>query len=419
MSNILSAIVVQFGPHFAKNIAPLKTYFTLDPGWTINPTHWGLLQTAVSIPCAIFPWVVGRYVDRALSAQTALTLSLIIVCVGQIVFIIAVKDNLFSFALFGRFVFGIGEGLTSSLPGCIAVKFIPRNKMFAIGLTASFHALAVGLSKATLAPVALHTSYVWALFLSFIMCLLSLLLSVFVVPVKVVNRVKRTQSVHQIKLPLDFWIVAAIHLLFSSSHRLFGHIDAPFLQEKLGHSASVAGYTSSLTELIAFVVAPILGAILDRHCPLHALPTLLLLAAVGGFVAYGVLAMPGISVTSAEICLVLIGVVNGVTPTVLKAVVAETVSAKQSATAFGVYESSEAMGVIGGSVMIGLVVERAPEQHYDTCIPLFSVLLLISCILASVLLVRGRIYASLKFREFSTVQHEIEVCKSLSRRGWG
>lgn len=387
LQSIFTGIVVQFGPHFAKNIAPLKSYFSADPGWEINATKWGLLQTAVSVPCALFPWIVGHYVDRVLSARMVLFLSLLSTCIGQLVFIIATMDHLFDYALVGRFVFGIGEGLTSSLPGFIAVRYIPHRKMFAIGLTASFHALAVGLSKASLAPVANAYSYVTSLELSLLMCFVSLVVGSCCMPANKPENTPHQSYGRPGILPLDFWLVSSIHLLFSSAHRLFGHIDAAFLQEKLGQSASVSGYISSIAELVAVIVAPILGIVLDKYCSLHTLPTLLLGTAVTGTVAYGILGLDNDSLLTTETCLVLIGIVNGITPTVMKSVVAESVHGSMAATAFGIYESAESFGVIVGSVLIGIAVERASE-HYQVCVPVFSSLLAIASLISLILLIR-------------------------------
>ena len=182
---MVTAMAVQFGPHFAKNIAPLKQYFSADRGWEISGSRWGMFQSAVSLPCALFPWWVGRSVDSKIPARIALAAALLITCIGQLVFIIATKDHLFYFAMMGRVIFGIGEGLTSSIPSYIAVRYLPNHTMFAIGLTQSFHALAVALSKASLAPVANFChSYVWALVLSLMACGASFLVGSVLVPVR-------------------------------------------------------------------------------------------------------------------------------------------------------------------------------------------------------------------------------------------
>ena len=403
MSSILTAVAVQFGPHFAKNIAPLKLYFSSDPDWAVNATSWGLFQSAVTLPCLIFPWLIGYAVDRNLPAHKALISALVFACIGQVIFIIATSDRLLDFALFGRFVFGIGEGLTSALPGYIAVRFTPEHKLLAIGLTQSFHALAVALSKASLAPIANYfESYIAALFMGLFMTIFSLAVcvkwgargtrmpkprfeQVCNSPGSVQRRICCQGSPG--KLSLDFWLVAMMHLLFSSAHRLFGHVDAPFLGTKFGHSLAGAGLASSITEFVAVIIAPFLGNALDKYCTVHTLPIMLVIAACVGAFGYGLIAMIDQSAFGVEVSLVMIGTVNGIAPTVMRSVIPETVHESAIATAFGVYEATESVGLFIGSILVGFVAERAHDD-YSSVVPAFSFLLVLAALLAVFLVVR-------------------------------
>ena len=401
IQSIATAVTVQFGPHFAKNIAPLKLYFSSDPQWSINAADWGLFQTAVTVPCAIFPWLIGHSVDKNVHPKTILVAALVFSCIGQLIFIIAVRDRLYDFSLLGRFVFGMGEGLTSSLTGYIAVRFAPRHKLFAIGMSQSFHALSVALSKATMAPIANYwASYVASLIVALLLCAISLTAACVWSPKE--YRPTRPEDTCNSpatisrkiccqgppgKLTVDFWIVAIMHLLFSSAHRLFGHVDAPFLGDKFGHSLSGAGYASSVTEFVAVMIAPFLGAMLDRYCTVHTLPVMLVGAAAVGAIGYAIIGYESVGMAGLEVGLVMIGIVNGITPTVMRSVIPETVHDSVTATAFGVYESSESIGIAVGSVIVGMVAQRAHDD-YSACIPVFSGLLVLAGALACGLVVK-------------------------------
>jgi MFS family permease len=411
-SSLITAICVQFGGHFAKNIAPLKTFFSADPNWTISTTEWGMFQAAVVLPCTVFPWLLGHAVDGTGDPKSVLVSALIIVCIGECMFILASKSHLFTSALVGRFVFGIGEGLTSSLSVFMAARYVPKYKMTAIGITQAFHSLAIASSKASLAYIANACgNYLYSLIVSLIVCGLSLLAGIlwrpytrrnmsvqvcdgtfpegdpFISPRSEYTRARLCCQGRPGKLTMDFWLVAIIHLLVSSSHRLFGHIDAAFLREKFGHTTAVAGGVSSITEFVAVLVAPILGFTLDSYCTIHTLPTLLLIASCGGGIAYSILAWGTCNDTGLSVVLVVIGIVNGITPTVMKSVIPETVHENVLATAFGIYESSESVGVVFGSVGIGFLAELY-DGKYDICIPMFGSGLMLAAFLSVILTTR-------------------------------
>jgi hypothetical protein len=272
--------------------------------------------------------------------------------------------------------------------------------MLAIGVTQAFHGLAVGLSKATLAPIArVCGNYIAPLMVSLGFCVLSLLyflkwknLSPPSIADHETCESPRSQHLKVCcqgppgKLTIDFWIIALMHLLIASSHRLFGHIDAAFLGIKFRQSPSGAGFLTSLTEVISVFLSPLLGLYLDRRRTIFTLPFLLLIGTIAGSVGYGMLAF-ATGGFSLEIGLTLVAIVNSISPTVLKSVVPETVHDSVLATGLGVYESMESAGVLTGSLLIGAAAARSGDD-YSTCVPVFVVLLLIACCLSIALLVR-------------------------------
>lgn len=401
MQSFVTAIIVQFGPHFAKNIASLKDLFSSDPGWNINASSWGMFQAAVTFPCAIFPWLIGRRVDSRIPAKTVLISALTVACLGECVFILGCVYTCLFLAYLGRFTFGIGEGLVSALSGYMAFRYLPAHKMLAMGLIQSFHSLAVATSKASLVPIAqAFAGYTSSLMVALTLCAISLFAACMWSPDRqnwghsVPDSSPRSQRLKLYakgsrgRLSTDFWIVVFMHLLFSSAHRLFGHVDAPFLKTKFGHSLTGSGYMSSVSEFVAVVLSPVLGALLDKYCTVLTLPILLLIAACTGASGYAILAFAeeGLLFGSAT-GLLLIGIVNGITPTVMKSVVPETVDESAMATAFGVYESAEAVGVMVGAILIGLVAEREKDD-YTACVPVFCILLIIAGALSLALIAR-------------------------------
>ena len=398
MGSLLGGVLIQFGPHFAKNIAPLKVFFSSDPDWHITASEWGLFQTVVTIPIATFPWLFGYSVDRKIPVKMVLVWALVVTCIGQSIFVIACQDKMLNVALLGRFCFGIGEGVVSALASYVAIYSAPESKMFAIGVMQSFHALAVGLSKAVLAPIARDfNNYVASLVVSLIACTVSLLAAMNLRPRRSCSSYQSCESPRSRELKIccqgppgvlsvDFWAVAIMHLLISSSHRLFGHIDAAFLGTKFHRSPESSGYLSAITEGVAIFVSPVLGHLLDKRRSVLTLPVLILFATISGSIGYGMLAFSSKGF-ALEIGLLLVGIVNAITPTVMKSVVPETVHDSVLATGLGIYESSESIGVMAGSLMIGFVAARSHDD-YSTCIPLFSLLMVMAGVISIGLILR-------------------------------
>ena len=390
MHSFVSAIFVQFGPHFAKNISPLKDLFSADPGWAIDARSWGLFQASVTLPCVFFPWLLGHRVDMNVSAKNMLLFGLVTTCVGQTIFIFGAICKSHEFSYMGRFIFGIGEGLTSALSGFMAFRYVTAHKMLAMGLIQSFHSLAIASSKALLIPLAsVSGGFIGALVSSLLMCVISLASACMWSPEGQYSQRERLERLSKKRsLSPDFWMVAFMHLLLSSAHRLFGHIDAPFLKKRFGLSLVSSGYMSSVAELVAVVASSLLGAWLDKYCNSHTLPTLLLLSTVAGAFGYAILSfVDSCYISVAAIGLLAIGITNGITPTVLKCVLPATVHESALATAFGVYESSEALGVFTGSLLIGIVAERASDD-YTRCVPVFFALLTVAALLSGFLVAR-------------------------------
>jgi MFS family permease len=427
MGSLFTAAAVQFGPHFAKQIAyestfhfiysyrSLKVFFSADPLWSISASEWGLLQTAVTLPIALFPWLAGRSVDKNVNVKTMLICALVITCIGQSVFVVGCHDHFIGTALLGRFIFGIGEGIVSSLAGYIAVHHRSSSRMLSIGIIQAFHALAVGLSKAVMAPIAeVCGSYVISLIGALFVCIFSFVSACKWRPEEVertsgarIDTCESPISRHGKlccqappgKLSLDFWAIASLHLLIASSHRLFGHIDAAFLGSKFRRSPAAAGILSSLTEFICIVVSPILGYILDHKRSSVTLPLLILFATISGCIGYAMLAFSerGFAL---EFGLMLVGAVNAISPTVMKSVVPETIHDTVLGTGLGIYESSESVGVLVGSVLIGIVAARFHDD-YTHCIPAFAFIMFTAVIISVWVVVRRvrmrRIYASLYY----------------------
>ena len=173
---LFAAVTIQFGSHLAKNVSALFPYYSADLRWDppINSYHWGWFQSAVTLPSLLLPALGGILVDTRWGVKVGTLIFLSISCIGQFAFWLSSLWHCFVGVLIARAVFGLGQGCISSLTGTIAALYFPNQVMFSIGLTESFHALSVWLSKSSSGIVADYFgSYLYAVIYAWCWCLFS------------------------------------------------------------------------------------------------------------------------------------------------------------------------------------------------------------------------------------------------------
>ena len=184
---LLAALAMAFGPHFAKQISSLKSFYLNDHGWNPLPpdqwysgtaslgksdtdlnehgsgmtnTQWGLFQSAMVFPNFVIPIIGGYLSNSPRGIKCSVVIFLWIVLFGDLIFWYATTQHAYYMALIGRVITGSGEGVASSLSGAVASLFFNgKHLAFAIGITESFHAFSNSFAKASLAPAAEWRGY--------------------------------------------------------------------------------------------------------------------------------------------------------------------------------------------------------------------------------------------------------------------
>ncbi|EEQ97790.1 conserved hypothetical protein [Perkinsus marinus ATCC 50983] len=266
----------------------------------------------------------------------------------------------------------------------------------------AFHSLSGVVSKTTLAPVAelfngdYSISILWGLF----WCLVSTVVSYWWLRMSKRNRYRQMPQQHvrvkgaaifrdfrrTLMLPLAFWIVCFLHLLFSNAHRVFGHIDADYLRAKYNYTKVESGQSAAITDSLGILLSPLMGLAIDyagRSAVL--LPVILMVAGTIGSLGYYLLSSS--LFTSPDIPLLMLSFCNALTPTVLRATVPSAIQGSGAlfATAYGCYEVMEAAGVFIGGWMVGLV--KTMTGTYREVVLWFSFSLILAVILSLTLLV--------------------------------
>ncbi|CAI5704233.1 hypothetical protein KXD40_001287 [Peronospora effusa] len=383
---------IPFGGHFVKNgMSSLEQLMLDDPDFPITNTMYGALLSAVSVPSMFLPLLGGRLMDK--SGHHSIRFFLIWICVGQAIFAIGMQLKLYWLALFGRIIFGVGEG--SVVVGArvfIASWFQNRELTFAMGVSVAVTNVSKMMAKSTVAPIALYFGgYVQALWYGVVICVVSALIGVLVchytlnlkriVKSRVISEEPldpglhwlkdyvarkrhkhcwRKSHVHAKQISCDnihnfsrmFWIIAMLHVSSINVFHLFQNVSASYLFQRYDYSIVKAGVVSSFSHLFV-VFAPFIGLAIDQF---GGRGVLIILSAIMSVLAYVFMIFtelnPLVSMLLISICL-------SFTPTILMAAIPSSVSRKSFGTAFGVVEITDAIGATFGNLLVGYLRDES------------------------------------------------------------
>ncbi|GMH89339.1 hypothetical protein TrST_g962 [Triparma strigata] len=181
-------------------------------------------------------------------------------------------------------------------------------------------------------------------------------------------------------LTLPFWLLSVLHMLFLLVFHLFPNISGHFLASRWSMSPSEAGYVSSLLSAFVVVGAPLTGFIIDKTG--GQLYVCLMAGAVSLFAYY----MLTYTLTDPVVPILLLSLAESCVPTILMALIPLSVDKSSYGFAFGIAEIFDAVGSIGGNILMGYI--RDSTQTYRECMIFIIVLNVICMILVVILIVR-------------------------------
>ncbi|KDO22603.1 hypothetical protein SPRG_12583 [Saprolegnia parasitica CBS 223.65] len=394
---LLCVCWVPFGGHFVKNgMSSLEQLMLDDPTYPISNTMYGAINSAVSIPNMVLPFLGGHMLDR--KGSGCILFFLVLMCCGQTLFAWAMGVHEWPYALAGRIIFGMGEGsVVVGARAIVAYWFDASELTFAMGTMVAVTNLAKMLAKATVAPVALHYGgYVYGFWYGDAVCLGSLLFAVAVVRLtRVLKRLKKRlkfqvrtgapfdPTLRWLKMyfvvqhkptierlghttlrdftgsfPAMFWIVVALHVTFINVFHLFQNISASYLYQVHGYSIVNAGYMSSLSHSLV-MFSPFLGLLLDM---VGGRLIWVVLSTLCGVAAYAWLIF---TPWTPIVPLLLISLCLSTTPAVLMASIPLTIPKERFGIAFGIVEVLDAFGATCGNVLVGYLRDTTGAFDYD------------------------------------------------------
>lgn len=361
---ILPAVAMMpFGVHMCyKMTSGIQTHLmndTFSP--PIDTMQYGLLNSAVSWFNLAVPLWAGPLADRR-STRLVAIVSAIVGLLGQLLFTIGCRMQIFEVALLGRSVFGCGEGALMIAQGtAIAQWFRGAELTFAIACTEMTHCLANWTGKIAVSIAIAMGSWFNTLWIGVGLCAVGVvaacLFGILEHKYEQWNSAAFVRSNHPacnsfMKLPLMLWIILAIHLLVSNVEHLFDTISANFIQSKWHDNTSDAALLSSLNYAFALILCPAVGFLIDNSrlrmplglfacCLLGSAHLLLGLTMVAPFVGLLLLSLPGATM-----------------PTILRSSTPLVVSPSVFGLAFGAFGIAESAGKTVGAPLIGYIKDQ-------------------------------------------------------------
>ncbi|KAL7320553.1 hypothetical protein PS15m_000432 [Mucor circinelloides] len=404
---LVTALLFPLGAHFSQSaLSAMKSPIKTNLG--INNTQYGVISSSVSIINTVFPIAGGIFIDMFGSIWGTLAINTVVI-IGSLLTAIAAKYDSFGLMVAGRVIFGVGSGLIVTMQESILSKwFRTQHLSIAIGLQLSISRLATFLGTLVANPIAERTGdWVWAFWLSFIICVFSILMNlVYALVVRHLRRkaikenkeaiaasgltlskqeiqkVKRRKAFHWrsvLKFPIFFWHILLIEFIFAAVWSSFQTISTEFVNLHFGKGSNIlAGYTASASQSVPIVATPILGIIMDMF---GLRISILLISAIFLILSTCLLAWTYVNAT---VGMVFYSISLAFGPIGMITSIGMILPSDYIGTGLGMYKSSNNIGTTILDIIVGVVQDHTANQAYTGVMILFLVL---SCI--GLLLIAG------------------------------
>ncbi|KAI8365082.1 major facilitator superfamily domain-containing protein [Blakeslea trispora] len=401
---LVTALLFPLGAHFSQSaLSAMKAQ--IKSNLVINNTQYGVLSSAVSIINTIFPIAGGIFVDMFGSVWGTLAINLVVI-VGSLLTAIAARYHSFGLMVAGRVIFGIGSGLIVTMQESILSKwFRTQNLSIAIGLQLSISRLATFLGTLVANPVAKSTGdWVWAFWLSFILCGFSIMMNLIyalvvrhlhakanhakktsatgIMTKEEIKTLKRRKAFHWrsiFKFPIYFWHILLIEFIFAAVWSSFQTISTEFVQLHFGSTQVLAGYTASASQSVPIVATPILGIIMDVF---GLRVSILAISAIFLILSSCLLAWTYVNAT---VGMVFYSISLAFGPIGMITSIGMILPSDYIGTGLGMYKASNNIGTTILDIIVGVIQDKSANQSYTGVMILFLVLSCIGLVLICVL----------------------------------
>ncbi|KAI9019561.1 major facilitator superfamily domain-containing protein [Phycomyces nitens] len=296
---LICMLSLPVGCHYLEaTMGTLKT--SLKNSMHINNTQFSILLSSVSLVNTILPLLAGTFVDDLSSVGSirGSTLVSVVIFAGSIMVSWAAERNSYPVMITGQIIYGLGGGMIVTMQEAILSRwFRDRQLSIVIGILLSFARLTKWAAKMVCYPIINSThSHSWPIHVATILCGSGVVMSLVYWTVmyrygcatiygKEISQPKtgyqsqfvvshsqnnsrapfRWSSKMFLLLPSTFWMVPWVQLVMSSVLSSFDDVATEFIQFRYNTTSVMAGYQSSLTQVMPIVVAPIMGIIVHRY----------------------------------------------------------------------------------------------------------------------------------------------------------
>ncbi|ETW10284.1 hypothetical protein H310_00626 [Aphanomyces invadans] len=392
--------LIPFSGHFVKNqMTSIQQLMLDDATFPITNTMFGALNSAVSAPSMVIPFLGGHMLD--VQGHLSAVYFLLVMFAGHGVVTYGLATHTFWLALVGRVVFGIGEGsVVVGARAMVSHWFDTSELTFSMGVLVATTSVSKMLAKATVAPIAIYFGgYIYGLLYGSVMCMLSGAAAVLATqyihtltnlsalaqaspglpPVEEPDKLAWLSKYLQVRpahhrrtsigigvstlaplkgFPLMFWVLVIVHVVFINVFHLFQNISSSYLYQVHGYSVVSSGFVSSISHVLV-LLSPVVGLWIDcLDGRIHVIVT----SAILGVLAYGLLLF---TTTPPVISLLLISFCLASTPAVLMACVPLTISKSCFGRAFGIVEVIDAIGSTLSNVLVGYLRDCTGDYTAD------------------------------------------------------
>ncbi|CAO3693177.1 unnamed protein product [Rhizopus stolonifer] len=385
MIALIAVNTLSIGAHFSvSSLSAMKSQ--IKSNLHIDNTKYGVISSSVYTVNTIFTIFGGMFIDYFGSIWGTLAANLVVV-IGALLAGLAAQYNSYGLMVAGRLIFGLGAGLIVTMQESILSKwFRNHNLAIAMGIELSVSRLSSFLGTLTANPIAVRTgNWVWAFWLSLIMCCFSFLTNI--VYVLVVRRLRTNTQPQQsttrseakkkfdwrcvLRFPMVYWQILLIEFIYTAVWTSFLSISTEFVQIHFGSDAVLAGYNASASQTVPIIATPLIGILMDLY---GGRVTVLLLSSI--FLILSTVLL-GWTYVNAVVGMVFYSISLAFGPVSMITSIGMVLPGDYMGTGMGLYKSSSNIGVAILDIVIGVVQDHTKNQAYTGVMILF---LVVACI---------------------------------------
>ncbi|CDH61573.1 major facilitator superfamily transporter [Lichtheimia corymbifera JMRC:FSU:9682] len=318
---VMCMLALPIGCHYLEaTVGTLKT--ALKHNMNINNTQFSILVSAVNLVNTILPMLAGFFIDdlRSLGSIRGTSLVSIIVFLGSVLVSIGSTKSSYPIMVVGQVVYGLASGMIVTMQeGILSRWFRDRQIAIIIGVHLCVARLTKFIAKLVCYPIVTSSgSSSTPLYVAMLLCAMGVITNgiYWIVMVRngwatsngkeiaqpkqkyenrsvmgsmavvnshhqpynsdVISQVtgtraaaaNRLKSKYSLKLllflPSTFWMVPWMQLIFSSVLSSFEDVATEFVEFRYSTTSVMAGYQSSLTQVVPIVAAPVMGLVVHR-----------------------------------------------------------------------------------------------------------------------------------------------------------